>query len=67
MHWWCNCVLSSSAVNRVFKSKSSQTKYYKIGICCFSAKQAAFNKVCTGQKFICYLTEPSYTELVLSS
>jgi hypothetical protein len=31
-------VLALSAVDRVFKSRSGQTKDYKIGICCFSAK-----------------------------
>jgi hypothetical protein len=32
-------VLTSSAVDRGFESRSSQTKDYTIGICCFSAKQ----------------------------
>ena len=31
-------VLASSAVERGFKPQSGQTKDYKIGICCFSAK-----------------------------
>ena len=31
-------VLASSAVDRGFKPRSGQTKDYKIGICCFSAK-----------------------------
>ena len=35
-------VLSSHAVNRGFEPRSGQTtKDYKIGICCFSAKNAA--------------------------
>jgi len=34
-------VLASSVVDRRFKPSSGQTKNYKIGICCFSAKQAA--------------------------
>ena len=34
-------VLASSAVVRGFESRSGQTKDYKIGICCFSAKHAA--------------------------
>jgi hypothetical protein len=34
-------VLTSSAVDRGFEPRSSQTKDYKIGICCFSAKHAA--------------------------
>ena len=34
-------VLASSAVDRGFETRSGQTKDYKIGICCFSAKHAA--------------------------
>ena len=34
-------VLASSAVGRVFAPRSGQTKDYKIGMCCFSAKHAA--------------------------
>jgi hypothetical protein len=34
-------VLTSSAVDRVFESRSGQTKDYKTGICSFSAKHAA--------------------------
>ena len=34
-------MLVSSAVDRVFEPLSGQTKDYKIGICCFSAKYAA--------------------------
>ena len=34
-------MLASSAVDRGFQSQSDQTKDYKIGVCCFSAKQAA--------------------------
>ena len=34
-------VLASSALDRGFENQSSQTKDYKIGICCFSAKYAA--------------------------
>jgi len=33
-------VLASSAVDRGFVLQSAQTKDYKIGICCFSAKHA---------------------------
>jgi hypothetical protein len=33
-------VLTSSAVDRGFEPWSGQTKDYKIGICCFSAKHA---------------------------
>jgi hypothetical protein len=34
-------VLASSAVDRGFKPRSGQTKYYEICICCFYPKQAA--------------------------
>jgi hypothetical protein len=34
-------VLASSAVNRRFELRSDQTKDFKIGMCCFSAKHAA--------------------------
>jgi hypothetical protein len=32
------CVLTSSVVDRRFESRLDQTKDYKLGICCFSAK-----------------------------
>jgi hypothetical protein len=34
-------MLTSSALDRVFEQRSGQTKDFKIGICCFSAKHAA--------------------------
>jgi hypothetical protein len=37
-------VLASSAVDRGFEYWSGQTKDYKIGICCFSAKHAALRR-----------------------
>jgi hypothetical protein len=37
-------VLVSSAVDRGFEPRSGQTKDYKIGICCFSAKHAALRR-----------------------
>ena len=37
-------VLSSSAVDRGFEPRSGQTKYYKMYICCFSAKHAALRR-----------------------
>jgi hypothetical protein len=37
-------VLSSSAVDRGFELRSGQTKDYKIGICCLSAKHAALRR-----------------------
>ena len=33
-------VLSSSVVDRGFEPRSRQTKDYKIGMCCFSVKNA---------------------------
>ena len=37
-------VLDSSAVDRGIESPSGQTKDYKIGMCCFSAKHAALRR-----------------------
>jgi hypothetical protein len=37
-------VLGSRAVDRGFEPRSSRTKDYKIGICCFSAKHAALRR-----------------------
>ena len=37
-------VLVSSAVNCGFESRSGQTKDYKIGMCCFSAKHAELRR-----------------------
>ena len=37
-------MLASSAVEREFKPRLCQTKDYKIGICCFSAKHAALRR-----------------------
>ena len=37
-------VLASSAVDRGFEPRSGQTKDYKIGICCFSAKNAELQR-----------------------
>ena len=37
-------VLALSAVDRVFEPRSGQTKDYKIGICCISAKHAALRR-----------------------
>ena len=37
-------VLALSAVDRGFKPPTGQTKDYKIGICCFSAKHAALRR-----------------------
>ena len=43
-HRWCNstrALLASSVVERVFEPRSSETKDFEVGICCFSAKDAA--------------------------
>jgi hypothetical protein len=37
-------VLFSSVVDLGFQPRSGQTKDYKIGICCFSAKHAALRR-----------------------
>jgi hypothetical protein len=37
-------VLAPSVVDCGFESRSGQTKYYKIGNCCFSTKQTALNR-----------------------
>jgi hypothetical protein len=37
-------VLASSAIDRGFEPRLGQTKDYKIGICCFSAKHAALRR-----------------------
>jgi hypothetical protein len=37
-------VLTSSWVDGGFEPRSGQTKDYKIGICCFSAKHAALRR-----------------------
>jgi hypothetical protein len=37
-------VLASSVVDRGFQLRSSQTKDYEIGVCCFSDKQAALRR-----------------------
>jgi hypothetical protein len=36
--------LASSAVDHGFEPRSGQTKDYKIGLCCFSAKHAALRR-----------------------
>ena len=37
-------LFASSVVDRGFEPRSGQTKDYKIGICCFSAKHAALRR-----------------------
>ena len=38
-------VFASNAVDRGFEPRSGQTKDYKTGICCFSAKHAALRRM----------------------
>ena len=37
-------MFASSVVDRWFEPRSGQIKDYKIGVCCFSAKQAALRR-----------------------
>ena len=37
-------VLASSAIDCGYEQRSCQTKEYRIGICCFSAKNAALRR-----------------------
>jgi hypothetical protein len=37
-------VLASSAIDRGFEPRTDQSKDFKIGICCFSAKHAALRR-----------------------
>jgi hypothetical protein len=37
-------MLASSVVDRGFEPQSGQTKDFKVGICCFSAKNAALRR-----------------------
>ena len=37
-------MLTSSAVDRRFEPQSGQTKDYKIGMCCLSAKHTTFRR-----------------------
>jgi hypothetical protein len=48
-------MLASGAVDRGFEPQSGQTKDYKIGICCFSAKHAALRRKtdCLKIRIIC--------------
>ena len=73
--WPCNCVyliggvmvslLSLSAVDRVFEPRSGQTKDYKIGICCFSAKNAAIRRKANIIGAICLSADYSFSKLAL--
>ena len=41
---WTQVPVTSSAVDRGFEPRSGQTKDYKSGICCFSAKHATLRR-----------------------
>ena len=41
-------VLASSDVDHEFQPRSGQTKYYKIGMCCFSAKHETLRRKSKG-------------------
>ena len=41
-------MLASSGVDHGFEPQSGQTKDYKIGLCCFSAKHAALRRKSKG-------------------
>ena len=46
-------VLASSAIDRGFEPRSGQTKDYKIGMCCFSAKHVALRTGRLGIRIMC--------------
>ena len=43
-------MLSSIAIDHGLVPRSGQTKDYKIGICCFSAKHAALEQILVGSE-----------------
>ena len=71
------CMLALSAVGRGFEPRSSQTKGYKIGICCLYAKHAALrkkskdwlaqnqNNMSEWSDMSCLLTDCCFSELAL--
>ena len=64
-------VFASSAVGRGFEPQSGQTKDYKIGICCFSAKNAALRSkskdwLARNQNNVSYWSDMSNTGPVVS-
>jgi hypothetical protein len=48
-------VLAPSAVDRGFEPRSRQTKDYKVGICCFSAKHTAFKGIVAQIDFFLFI------------
>jgi hypothetical protein len=68
--------LAANAVDRAFEHRSGETKDFKIGMCCFSAKHAALRKKSkdwlarnqnnvSGWSEICLSAECCYSELAL--
>ena len=63
-------VLASSAVGHGFEPRSGQTKDYEIGVCCFSAKQAALrskskDRLALNQNNVSKRSDMSTSELLL--
>jgi hypothetical protein len=68
-------VLASSVVDRGFKAQSGQTKHYKTGICCFSARHAwlrrkskdwsARNQGNMSERVTCLSADCCFSELAL--
>jgi hypothetical protein len=68
-------VLASCAVDHGFESRSDQIKYYKIGVCCCSAKHAvlrrknkdwlARNQHNVSERAPCLSNDCCFTELAL--
>jgi hypothetical protein len=62
-------VFDSSAVDRGFVFRSGKTKDYEIGICCFSAKNAALRRkskdwLAQNQDNLCEWSDMSIRELL---
>ena len=65
-------VLTSSVVEREFEHRSSKTNDYKIGICCFSAKNTALRRkskdcmVCSESEYYVRVKRHVYPRTVVS-
>ena len=61
-------MLALNVVDRGFESQSGQTKDYKIGICCFSAKHAALRAKTgwLGIRIMCRVERHVYPQIVAS-
>jgi hypothetical protein len=59
-------MLASSAIDRGFEPRSGQTKDYKIGICCFSAKTVWLGiKIMCPSETTCLPAACCFSELAL--